>query len=256
MGVLGVAPVNSVPPVLGEATMRYGAGLWNPHDVRESTNTAVHEVGHSQGSLHTDCGGAADPDPAYPHPGAIIGVRGLDPLTAQFYDPMAYHDFMSYCRPYWVSDFQFTKNYGVLTVLTSFAGADMQPVPTPTGYTGVVLTGVVQPEGETRWWINHNAMPPEVAADSPLRLGLQTPAGEFELPADVRLLGDMPGARLVTVPLVHELEVAEATDILSIQVRGEGVHAELALHVAEPRIADRRNIEFRHTGFRWDLTAR
>lgn len=245
-GVLGVAPVNSDPPTPDQATMRFGAGLWNPNDVRESVNTAVHEIGHSQGAPHADCGGAADPDPAYPHPNASIGVRGLDPLTAQFYVPEAYTDFMSYCRPYWISDYRFTKNYGVQSVLTSWANSAPPPPTSPTGYTGVVLTGIVQPEGETRWWINYNAMPPRVAPDTPLRLGLSTPAGEFELAADARALADIPGATLVTVPLVHELGIQQVEDIQAIQV-----HGELELRVAEPHIADARNIEFHG-----DLTAR
>ena len=70
-------------------------------------------------------GGAADPDPLYPHPNAKLGSRGLDPLTAQFYEPELYSDFMSYCRPYWISDYRFKKNYGVQSALTSFAGASM-----------------------------------------------------------------------------------------------------------------------------------
>jgi hypothetical protein len=238
-GILGVAPVNSDPPVLGEATMRYGAGLWNPNDVRESVNTAVHEVGHSQGALHAPCGGADGPDPAYPHAEATLGTRGLDPLTAQFYDPDAYKDFMSYCRPYWVSDYRFNKNYVVQSTLTSFVGAGMQPPPTPPGYTGVMLTGIVQPDGESRWWINHNAMPPAVRPDAELQLELRTRAGEFELAADSRLLPDVPGARLVQVPLVEVLQIEAVEDIQAISVRGA-----LELSIAAPVVTDRRNIEF------------
>lgn len=245
-GVLGVAPVNSDPPVLGDATMRYGAGLWHPSDIRESINTAIHEVGHSQGGLHAPCGGADGPDPAYPHANATLGARGLDPLTAQFYAPEAYTDFMSYCRPYWVSDYRFAKNYIVQSTLTSFASAGMLPPATPPGYTGVMLSGIVKPDGETRWWINENAMPPEVRPDGELWLGLRTRAGEFELAADSRLLPEMPGARLVSVPLVDVLEIETVTDIQAI-----AVHGAMELQVAAPKVADRRNLEFRR-----DLTPR
>ena len=242
MGILGVAPVNSVPPVPGEASMRYGAGLWNPNDVRESVNTCVHEMGHSQGSLHAPCGGAAEPDPLFPNPDATLGSRGLDPLTATFYDPVAYKDFMSYCRPYWVSDFQFTKNYTVLSALTAYAGAGALPPTLPPGYTGVMLTGVVQDGADTSWWINHNAAPPEVSASAPVRLGVRTRAGEFELPADSRPLPDLPGGYLVSVPLVEELEIAEVEDILELDVRG-GIQR----RVAEPNVSDRRNIEYQRS---------
>jgi hypothetical protein len=243
---LGVAPVNSDPPVLGEATTRYGAGLWNPNDVRESVNTALHEIGHSQGAFHAPCGGPDGPDPAYPHPEATLGARGLDPLTAQFYDPTAFKDFMSYCRPYWVSDYRFSKNYVVQSTLTSFASAGMLPPPTPPGYTGVMLTGIVSPVGESRWWINENPRPPEVRPGGELRLGLRTRAGEFELAADSRLLPEVPGARLVQVPLVDALQVEVVEDIQAI-----AVHGALELSVNAPTIADRRNLEFHR-----DLTAR
>jgi hypothetical protein len=239
-GVLGVAPVNSDPPVLGEATTRYGAGLWHSDDVRESVNTALHEVGHSQGGLHAPCGGPDGPDPAYPHTNATLGARGLDPLTAQFYAPEDYTDFMSYCRPYWVSDYRFTKNYIVQSTLTSFASAGMQPPPVPPGYTGVVLTGIVQPDGETRWWINENAMPPEVRPDGELRLGLHTRVGEFELAADSRLLPEFPGARLVTVPLVDAMAIETVADIQAI-----AVHGAMELEIAAPKVADRRKLEVR-----------
>lgn len=245
-GVLGVAPVNSYPPVMGEASMRYGAGLWNPNDIRESVNTAVHEIGHSQGNLHAPCGGADGPDPEYPHPNATLGARGLDPLTAQFYAPEAYTDFMSYCRPYWISDYRFSRNYVVQSALTSYVGAAPQPPTPPTGYTGVMLTGIVQPEGETRWWINENAMPPEVKPGGELRLGLRTRAGEFELAADSRLLPEIPGARLVSVPLVDVLEIETVADIQAIAVRGA-----IELQVAQPEIRDARNIQIRR-----DLTRR
>jgi hypothetical protein len=250
-GVLGVAPVNSDPPVLGEATMRYGAGLWNPNDVRESVNTAIHEIGHSQGAFHAPCGGADGPDPAYPHPEATLGARGLDPLTAQFYDPSAYKDFMSYCRPYWVSDYRFSKNYVVQSTLTSFAGAGMLPPTQPPGYSGIVLTGIVQPDGESRWWINENPMPPAVRADAPMRLELRTQAGELELPADARPLPEMPGAYLVSVPLVDALQIEQVDDIQTIAVHlavGEGA---MELSVMAPQVTDRRNLEFHQ-----DLTAR
>lgn len=243
-GILGVAPLNSDPPVLGEAAMRYGAGLWNPNDVRESVNTAVHEVGHAQGAQHAPCGGAAGPDPAYPHADATLGARGLDPLTAQFYAPESYTDFMSYCRPYWISDYRFTKSYNVQRTLTTWANADTTgPTPaTPPGYTGSVLTGIVQPDGQTRWWINDNPTPPATSVAGELRVELRTAAGKFELRTDTRPLPDIPGARLVQVPLVDAVELE---DILGIEV-----HGALELSVAAPKIADKRGIEFEVRGGR------
>ncbi|PRQ09021.1 hypothetical protein [Enhygromyxa salina] len=233
-GILGVAPVNSDPPVLGEASMRYGAGLWNPNDVRESVNTAVHEVGHAQGALHAPCGGAAGPDPGYPHENATLGARGLDPLTAQFYAPESFTDFMSYCRPYWVSDYRFTKSYNVQRMLTAWAGADMTgpTVAAPDGYAGTVLTGVVQAGGESRWWINENSTPPQAKLGGELRVELRTAAGSFELATDTRPLPDVPDGRLVQVPLVDGVTLEDIEVI--------GVHGGLELEVSAAEIVDRR----------------
>ncbi|KIG17975.1 hypothetical protein DB30_02190 [Enhygromyxa salina] len=244
-GILGVAPVNSDPPVLGEASMRYGAGLWNPNDIRESVNTAVHEVGHAQGALHAPCGGAAGPDPLYPHPNATLGARGLDPLTAQFYAPEAYTDFMSYCRPYWISDYRFTKSYNVQRMLTAWAGADMPgpSVALPDGYTGSVLTGIVQAGGESQWWVNANPMPPVAKLGGELRVSVRTGAGEIELATDTRLLPDVPEGRLVQVPLVDGVAFE---DVVGIDV--QAVHGGLTLEVDAGEIRDARALEFNVRG--------
>jgi hypothetical protein len=89
-GILGVAPVNSDPPVLADAPMRYGAGLWNPNDIQESVNTAVHEVGHAQGALHAPCGGvdARGPRPRSLHRAVVRArvVHGLHELLPALLD--------------------------------------------------------------------------------------------------------------------------------------------------------------------------
>src|SRR5262249_51930818 len=69
--------------------------------------TAVHEIGHTHGRYHSPCGGAAQPDPNYPYPNAIIGDWGYNLLTKQLYDPNQYTDVMGYCQPVWISDFTF-----------------------------------------------------------------------------------------------------------------------------------------------------
>jgi hypothetical protein len=65
----------------------------------------VHEVGHAQGRSHSPCGGAAGPDPEYPHDEAFIGVWGYNIVTGEYIDPAVGKDYMSYCDPKWVSDF-------------------------------------------------------------------------------------------------------------------------------------------------------
>lgn len=237
-GVLGVAPVNSDPPQPGESSMRYGAGLWHHNDITESVNTAVHEIGHSQGALHAPCGGADGPDPEFPHAEARIGSLGQDPFSLQFYDPSQYADFMSYCRPYWVSDYRFRKNYNTQRILTAYASS-APPSVTPDREGTMMLAGIVQESGEARWWVYENRMPPPISRAGELSLDLHTPAGKLALPADSRLLPELPGARLVQVPL----DSVGVTDIAEIQAIE--VHGVIELSVAAPRITDRRAITVR-----------
>jgi|GEM_PF-744198 len=68
-------------------------------------STFAHELGHNLGRRHTDCGGAAGPDPAYPYPGGDIGSAGFDLTTGRVLQPRVFKDIMSYCTPQWVSDF-------------------------------------------------------------------------------------------------------------------------------------------------------
>ncbi len=57
---------------------------------------------------HAPCGGAANPDPDYPYADGNIGGWGFDIEQSTLVDP-GQGDLMSYCRPRWISDYQFTS---------------------------------------------------------------------------------------------------------------------------------------------------
>ena len=244
-GVLGVAPVNSDPPVMEDAATRFGAGLWNPNDITESVNTIVHEVGHAQGAPHAPCGIFDAPDPDYPHADASIGVRGLDPLNGQMYSPSIHTDFMSYCRPFWVSDYRFTKSYNHQRIITSWGAGNGPASPelgrVPQGYSGAVLSGVVAPSGEARWWVNDNPRPAPARFDAELRLELRLDGQTRAMASSVKELPDLPGAKLVQVPLVEGVELDAIRAIHVIAAPGEGL---LELELDAPEIFDAREIEF------------
>jgi hypothetical protein len=75
------------------------------------SSVAAHEWGHNWKREHAPCGGASDPDDAFPYPGGEIGVVGYD-LMGGTLKPADSHDLMGYCGDEWISDYTFK---GVMT---------------------------------------------------------------------------------------------------------------------------------------------
>jgi hypothetical protein len=90
----------------GDPYMRAAIGLGFGGSI--SNDTAVHEIGHTFGREHSPCGQAAGPDPNYPYQQGNIGVFGYDIVTQKLFPPNT-GDVMSYCPPYWLSDYTFMK---------------------------------------------------------------------------------------------------------------------------------------------------
>ena len=69
----------------------------------------AHEEGHNFGREHSPCGGPANPDPAYPYPGGIIGVPGWDVFatSGNLKNQSTYTDIMGYCNTQWISDYTY-----------------------------------------------------------------------------------------------------------------------------------------------------
>ena len=77
----------------------------------------AHELGHNMSLNHAPCGGAGNPDRAYPTADGTIGVWGYDFRDRRLVPP-GWFDLMGYCsssplfpdpQPHWVSDYHFTK---------------------------------------------------------------------------------------------------------------------------------------------------
>jgi hypothetical protein len=96
----------------------------------------AHELGHSLGRMHAPCGGAANPDPAFPYALGTIGVIGYDVATGAL-KSTGTSDLMGYCGFGWISDYTYT---GILSYRQStpnaavaqragsaFAGIDRTP---------------------------------------------------------------------------------------------------------------------------------
>jgi hypothetical protein len=78
-------------------------------DPDTAAGTMVHEVGHAHGLGHAPCG-TSDADPAFPYADGTIGVTGYDDQSGQLVSSWTY-DFMSYCDPEGVSDFDYLALY-------------------------------------------------------------------------------------------------------------------------------------------------
>ena len=85
----------------------YDIGSWSSFSVLDS-ETIAHEFGHNRNLYHAPCGGAGGPDRYYPYRSGNIGAWGYDSRTGDLVPP-GQPDLMSYCDPYWISDYQFTN---------------------------------------------------------------------------------------------------------------------------------------------------
>ena len=88
-----------------------------------AASVLAHELGHSFGRLHAPCGGAAGPDPAYPHALGSIGMFGYD-ISAGILKSPGTSDLMGYCGFGWISDYNYL---GILTYRQSTINSAVAP---------------------------------------------------------------------------------------------------------------------------------
>lgn len=94
-----------------DVSRRVAGGLGFPGE--SSAGTLAHELGHLHGRLHAPCG-ATGTDFAYPHENGALGVWGYD-ARRRFFFPPGLFDFMSYCSPEWISDYNYRAIYERVT---------------------------------------------------------------------------------------------------------------------------------------------
>ena len=95
------------PPVMGAAGVGFIATRVS-FSIPNAT-TIAHELGHNLSLYHAPCGGAGDPDPSYPQTDGSIGAWGYDFREGGQLVRPARPDLMTYCGPYWISDYHFTN---------------------------------------------------------------------------------------------------------------------------------------------------
>ena len=134
---------------VGDAWQRVSSGL--SVDIAFSSETFVHEVGHSQGRRHVDCGGAAGFDPTYPWDGGEIHDWGFGIVNFKLYHPTVHKDYMTYCHPVWASSWGWNKVYPIIKTLSSWDNDEDAGAPKPDLAVGSILVGSVYPDGHETW---------------------------------------------------------------------------------------------------------
>lgn len=104
--VAGLSPLAANP---GDTWTAASVGLGFTGDM--SIGTATHEVGHGHGRNHAPCqpgGGTINGrDTSYPYTGAQLGVWALDIESKVMVNPTKNTDFMGYCSPTFISDYNY-----------------------------------------------------------------------------------------------------------------------------------------------------
>jgi hypothetical protein len=126
------------------------SGLSLSNNVEWSAETFVHEVGHSLGRKHINCGGAAGYDPTYPYDGGEVGEWGFGVIDYGMRHPTVNKDYMTYCHPTWVGNWAWSKVYPIVKTLTQWAN-QAPPAPGDDIYGGSLLVGSVYPDGHSTW---------------------------------------------------------------------------------------------------------
>jgi hypothetical protein len=151
-----------------DAMARAGIGIGFSGD--DATGTAAHEIGHQHGRPHAPCGVSQSVDPQYPHKEGSIGAWGFDLVTKQLIKPDT-PDFMSYCHPEWISDFNYGKLFDRLKLVNNAAWLGAEEVV----YDRVAIDG----EGRARWLseVTNTAAP----SGEPTTLDVETDGGPEQL---------------------------------------------------------------------------
>jgi hypothetical protein len=123
MGLAGFGSMNG--------TSATGMGVAFPET---AANTFVHELGHIYRRPHAPCGNPASPDASYPYTGAKLGSWGYDFQTHEIFDPDTHFDFMSYCGPDWISDYNYQQILERIVVVNQRAFSRRLPADLPHDY--------------------------------------------------------------------------------------------------------------------------
>jgi hypothetical protein len=163
----------------GIAYVRNGVGVGDDASVDRSGQVMAHELGHMFSLYHTNCGGPAGPDLAYPYPNALIGSLGVNFSLTDLIQPTRIYDVMSYCGPKHASDFGFTRVQNYLEArppkpFKSSASA-LKRADVPSSW---YISGEHSADGQWRLQLTASPLPVETLPESEYSLVLINAQGE------------------------------------------------------------------------------
>ncbi len=174
-----------------QAWARAGVGLG--FTGADSGDTAAHEIGHEQGRYHAPCGTGQGLDPLYPYPKGVTQVWGFDLVAQQLVGPTS-DDFMSYCKPRWISDY----NYGAIVTRLQLVNAGMAlasgpgvPPPGPGRYRRIALD-----PGGAHWLEPLDLDGPPLGEPKPLHF--DTASGPLDVVGWFFPYSHLPGGTILT----------------------------------------------------------
>ena len=153
--------------------------------------TIAHELGHNLSLYHAPCGGAGGPDPSFPETDGSIGAWGYDFREGGQLVTPTRPDLMTYCGPYWISDYHFTN---ALRYRLHTAGGGGQSALLAAPLKSLLLWG----------GIGHGGAPflePAFVIEAPASLPSST--GQYEI------IGRTPGGNELFSLLFHMPETAD-----------------------------------------------
>ncbi len=208
LGVAGGIPGDS----MGEAGGRAAIGTQFLSNQEVGIETFVHEIGHTQGRRHIFCpaANAAGTDPSYPYADGKTEGWGFGVRDFQLRNGNTHFDYMSYCNPTWVSDWQWKETFQRIQTLSSWEGADMEDALEGR----YVLTGAVNTQtGEAQWWTDRGWVEPEDAeANHRIRFSFEDASGDDELLVDAQPWSEGPWMT-VRAPLPDDFEAVTAIQL-------------------------------------------
>ncbi len=238
--VLGVAA--GLPDAqMGSAAERVAIGASQLDDpggggiLEIGATTFVHEIGHTQGRQHVACPGvnAGGPDLTYPYEDGLIGVWGYGVLDEQLRSAADHTDYMSYCNPTWVSDWQWRATYARIAELSSWDAAGMAGL----DQHGVLVGSVDTRTGRTRWWTDRGYVT-RPTDDHLMRLTGADGQVIEQLPVQVSAWSEGPWMT-VRAPLTAAFDEATTLELVAPTARYSSPRSEVAEYHRPTSLTDR-----------------